>query len=192
MSGVRVYELDPTTFRLLRHISAERATWKSNLNTWSFENGWERDWTSGKEVPDYFLGRTREFAQISEKPNWFLQEVLQEKQMNFQELSSYIYKLKQSGVETIALQVQFYRKFSVPLFALIMSLISVPFAFLAGNRGAMAGVGISFVIAIAYWATDSISQQLGNVSLLPAAAAAWAPDVVFALAGFYFFSRMRT
>ena len=97
-----------------------------------------------------------------------------------------------SGVGTIALEVEFYRKFSVPLFALIMALISVPFAFLAGNRGAMAGVGISFGIAIAYWATNSISYQLGTVALLPAAAAAWAPDAVFALAGFYFFSRMRT
>ena len=112
--------------------------------------------------------------------------------MNFQELESYIQTLKQSGVETIALQVEFYRKFSVPLFALIMALISIPFAFLAGNRGAMAGVGISFTIAIAYWAINSVFYQLGDVALLPAAAAAWAPDAVFALAGFYFFSRMRT
>jgi LPS export ABC transporter permease LptG/LPS export ABC transporter permease LptF len=192
MSGVRVYELDRASFRLLRHISAERAKWEPSLHTWVFENGWDRAWTSGKEVLQSFAGQTKTFEEVSEKPNWFLQEVLQEKQMNFEELSSYIRTLQQSGVETIALQVQFYRKFSVPLFALIMSIISVPFAFLAGNRGAMAGVGISFVIAIAYWATDSISQQLGNVSLLPAAAAAWAPDVVFALAGFYFFSRMRT
>jgi len=192
MSGIRVYELDPKTFRIVRHISADKATWDPSLNKWVFVNGWERDWTSGKQERTYFLGETRTFDQITERPSWFLQEVLQEKQMNFQELASYIHTLKQSGVETIALQVQFYRKFSVPLFALIMSVISIPFAFLAGNRGAMAGVGISFVIAIAYWATDSIAQQLGDVSLLPAAAAAWAPDIVFALAGFYFFSRMRT
>ena len=72
---------------------------------------------------------------------WFLQDALQEKHMNFEELADYIRALKQSGVETIALQVQFYRKFSVPLFALIMAITSIPFAFLAGNRGAMAGWG---------------------------------------------------
>ena len=192
MAGVRVYELDPSNFRLLRHISAEKAHWEANLHTWVFENGWERDWTSGQEVVHYFTGQAATFPEIKEKPSWFLQEVLQEKQMNFEELESYIKTLQRSGVETIALQVQFYRKFSVPLFALIMAVISIPFAFFAGNRGAMAGVGISFVIAIAYWATDSISQQLGAVALLPAAAAAWAPDAVFFLAGFYFFARMRT
>jgi LPS export ABC transporter permease LptG/LPS export ABC transporter permease LptF len=192
MAGVRVYELDKSSFRLLRHISAEKAHWEPNLNTWVFENGWERNWISGQEETRYFFGQAVTFSEIKEKPNWFLQEVLQEKQMNFQELESYIQTLKQSGVETIALQVEFYRKFSVPLFALIMALISIPFAFLAGNRGAMAGVGISFTIAIAYWAINSVFYQLGDVALLPAAAAAWAPDAVFALAGFYFFSRMRT
>jgi len=28
--------------------------------------------------------------------------------------------------------------------------------------------------------------------LLPAMLAAWSPDVIFAMAGFYFFTRMRT
>ncbi len=63
--------------------------------------------------------------------------------MNFQQLAAYIRDLQRSGIDTITLQVSFYRKFALPLFALVMALISVPFAFLAGNRGAMAGVGVS-------------------------------------------------
>jgi lipopolysaccharide export LptBFGC system permease protein LptF len=74
----------------------------------------------------------------------------------------------------------------------VMALISVPFAFLAGNRGAMAGVGVSFTIAIAYWSLGKLFEQLGDVSLLPAALAAWSPDALFAMAGMYFFTRMRT
>ena len=35
-------------------------------------------------------------------------------------------------------------------------------------------------------------EQLGDVNLLPAAIAAWSPDVLFAMAGLYFFTRMRT
>ena len=112
--------------------------------------------------------------------------------MNFQQLSAYIRELQQSGFDTIALQVQFYKKFAVPLFAVIMALIAIPFAFLVGNRGAMAGVGISFGIAIAYVAVNLLSEQVGDINLLPAAVAAWSPDTVFTLAGLYFFSRMRT
>ncbi len=192
MAGVNVYELDPVHFRLLRHISAERAHWEPALRAWVFENGWSRDLTPGHEQFHNFMRQTATFSELTERPDWFLKEVLQDKQMNYKQLAAYIRELQQSGFDTIALRVQFYRKFSVPLFALIMAIISTPFAFLAGNRGAMAGVGISFGIAIAYWASNSIFEQLGNVALLPAAAAAWAPDAIFALAGMYFFTRLRT
>ena len=47
----------------------------------------------------------------------------QDKQMNFHELSAYIRELQQSGFDTIRLQVQFHKKFAVPLFAVIMAFI---------------------------------------------------------------------
>jgi lipopolysaccharide export LptBFGC system permease protein LptF len=92
----------------------------------------------------------------------------------------------------VKLQVQYHKKFAVPLFALIMAAISVPFSFLTGTRGAMAGGGVSFGIAIAYWGVGQLFEQFGNVSQLPPALAAWSPDAVFALAGSYLLMRMRT
>jgi lipopolysaccharide export LptBFGC system permease protein LptF len=73
-----------------------------------------------------------------------------------------------------------------------LALVSIPFAFRAGNRGAMTGVGISFAIFILYWSTDQVSEQVGDLGQLSAAVAAWSPDVVFSLAGLYFFTRIRT
>jgi lipopolysaccharide export LptBFGC system permease protein LptF len=92
----------------------------------------------------------------------------------------------------VRLQVQFHKKFAVPLFALIMAMISVPFAFLVGTRGAMAAVGVSFGIAIAYFSVSQLFEQIGNVNQLPAALAAWSPAAVFSLAGIYLLARMRT
>ncbi len=129
---------------------------------------------------------------MEETQDYFLQEVLQDQQMNFQQLAAYIRDLQRSGIDTITLQVRFYRKFAVPLFALVMALISVPFAFIAGTRGATAGVGVSFGIAMAYWAIGKLFEQLGDINLLPATVAAWSPDFLFAMAGLYFFTRMRT
>ena len=59
-------------------------------------------------------------------------------------------------------------------------------AFLAGNRGAMAGVGVSLGIAIVYWSVGQVFEQFGNLSLLPVQIAAWSPDAIFSLAGLYF------
>jgi LPS export ABC transporter permease LptG/LPS export ABC transporter permease LptF len=193
MLGPQVFELDAANFHVHKHILAERARWEPTLKTWIFENGWSREIpAAGKVKFNNFAGQAATFSEIDERPDYFLQEVLQDQQMNYQQLAAYIRELQRSGIDTIALQVSFYRKFAVPLFALVMALISVPFAFLAGNRGAMAGVGVSFAIAIAYWTIGKVFEQLGDVNLLPATLAAWSPDLIFAMAGMFFFTRMRT
>jgi LPS export ABC transporter permease LptG/LPS export ABC transporter permease LptF len=192
MVGPQVFELDPSNFRVRKHISAEKARWEPGLKAWIFENGWSRDFTKREEKLVNFSGQATTFPELEEKEDYFLQEVLQDQQMNFQQLAAYIRDLQRSGIDTITLQVRFYRKFAVPLFALVMALISVPFAFLAGTRGATAGVGVSFGIAMAYWAIGKLFEQLGDINLLPAELAAWSPDVLFAMAGLYFFTRMRT
>ncbi|HET8549560.1 MAG TPA: LptF/LptG family permease [Bryobacteraceae bacterium] len=193
MLGVNVFELDPQTFRLKRHISAERARWEASLNSWVFQNGWARELTDDRITNSQAFEReAASFRGLDEPPSWFLKEVKQDKQMNPPELAAYIDELRQSGFDTVRLQVQLHRKFSLPLFAAIMALLSVPFAFLVGTRGAIAGVGISFGIAVAYWAVSQLFEQVGYVNQLPPQLAAWAPDALFGLSGLYLLARMKT
>jgi len=191
MAGVYVFELDPASFRLTREIAAERAHWNASLKTWVFENGWNSDFRG----PERLFSRNFQastFPELTEAPDYFLKEALQDKQMNFLQLDRYIRDLQQSGFDTMRLQVRFYRKFSVPLFALIMALIAIPFAFLVGNRGAMTGIGVSIAIAIVYLGISTLFEKIGDVNQLPPAMAAWAPDAVFALSGLYLLMRMRS
>lgn len=191
MIGVNVYELEMEPFRLKRHISAESAHWAPSLKQWIFQNGWTRR-LSGVTTTRYETFQAATFPELSEPPNWFLKEVKQEKQLNFKELEQYIRELEQSGFDTVRLKVQFHKKFAVPMFALIMAMISAPFAFLTGNKGAMAPVGVSFSIAIAYWAFSRLFEEIGNLDQLPPALAAWSPDLLFTCAGLYLFTRMRS
>jgi lipopolysaccharide export LptBFGC system permease protein LptF len=132
------------------------------------------------------------FPEIAEVPTDFLKEVKQNQQMNYQELASYIQDLHKAGFDTVRLEVQYYKKFTTPLFALTIALISVPFGFLVGNRGAMTGVGVSIGLAIAYLGIGNLFEQMGNVGYLQPDVAAWAPDTLFSLAGFYLILRMRS
>lgn len=193
LGGVSVYELDPVTFKLKRHTYAESARWEPRLNRWSFQNGWSRV-IRERDDDDFldFSGSTATFKELDEPPSWFLKEVKTYKQMNYHQLRDYIAELRQSGFNTVPLQVQYQRKFSAPLFAFVMALISAPFAFLTGGRGAMTGVAVSFIIAVVYFAMNYLFEQLGNVALLPPEAAAWSPLAMFAMAGFWLLSRMRT
>jgi LPS export ABC transporter permease LptG/LPS export ABC transporter permease LptF len=191
MLRANVFELDPTTFRLTRQILAERAHWSPSLKTWIFENGWSSDFQGVRRV-SYTPFQATTFPELTEPPDYFLKEAVQDKQMNFLQLDSYIGDLRQSGFDTVKLQVQFYQKFSVPLFALIMAAIAVPFGFLVGNRGAMTGIGVSIGIAMAYLGIGTLFEKIGDVNQLPPAVAAWSPDVVFALMGMYLLLRMRS
>jgi len=191
MVGVSVYELDQNPFRLHKEISAESAQWKSSLHSWIFQNGWSREIDGVLEKKfDSFQATT--FPELVEPPNFFIKEVKQDKQMNYLELQRYIKDLQQSGFDTVQLRVQLYKKFSVPIFALIMAMISIPFAFLVGNRGAMAGIGVGMAMAMTYWGVDKLFEQIGNVNHLPPAVAAWAPDALFSLAGMYLLLRMKS
>jgi LPS export ABC transporter permease LptG len=193
MSGVNIYEIDPGPFRLKRHIFAKRARWEPNLNKWEFQSGWAEDIQGTAAVGfDNFPDGIRTFKELDEGPDYFMREAHQSRQMNFQELQTYIADLQHKGFDTVALQVQLNKKFSVPMFAFIMAMVSIPFAFLAGNRGAMAGVGVSLALAIAYWSIDKLFEQVGALGQLPPQMAAWSPDVIFSLAGLYFLVRMRT
>src|SRR5262249_44668607 len=166
MGGVSVFELDPNTFHMTRQISAERTHWNPTLKTWIFENGWSSDFKGPRRV-SYEPFEAKTFPELKEPPDYFLTEAMQDKQMNFLQLDRYIRDLQQRGFDTVKLRVQFYRKFSVPLFALIMALIAVPFSFLVGNRGAMAGVGVSIGIAITYWGIGTLFEKIGDVNQLP-------------------------
>ncbi|MGO9097606.1 MAG: LptF/LptG family permease [Bryobacteraceae bacterium] len=191
MIGVSVYELDEKSFELSRQISAARAAWSPALKTWVFENGWMRD-MKARQATGYQVFQASTFPELDEPPGYFLKEVIQDKEMNYTQLQRYIQELSQSGFDTVHLRVMLQKKLSVPLFALIMALISIPFAFLTGSKGALAGVGVSLGVAVAYWAVGQTFEQFGNVNQLPAGLAAWAPDGIFAFAALYLMSRMRT
>ncbi len=191
MSNVNVYELDPRTFRVVHQISADRARWDPEHHTWIFHNGMSQTVVNDFDTYKVFHGAAS-FAELTEPPSWFVKEEKEYKEMNFQELARYIRELQATGIDTTPLRVQYYKKFAVPLFALIMAILSIPFAFIAGNRGAMTGVGISFGIAIAYWTIGTVFDQIGDLNQLPAMMAAWSPDVIFSLAGLYFMARMKT
>jgi len=92
----------------------------------------------------------------------------------------------------VRLSVQFYRKFSFPLIAFVVTLIGIPFALTTGGRGAISGIALSIGIGIIYWSLSSLFEAMGNLHQLPPVVAAWSPDLLFGLGGAYLLLRVRT
>ncbi len=191
MADANVYEVQPSTFQVVKQVRADRAHWDSSMHTWVFERGWFSDFRNNVQSRGDFDVKT--FQELVETPDYFLHEKLFSTQMNFLELDRYIDNLQRSGYgDTVSLEIQRYKKFALPLFALIMAIIGVPFGFLVGNRGALTGIGVAIAIALSYLATSQIFAKVGEINELTPAIAAWSPDVIFALVGIYFMMRMKS
>jgi LPS export ABC transporter permease LptG len=190
-ANLSVFEFDPKSFELTRRIYATRALWESHLHAWVLETGWVRD-LQGDRVTSYTPFSVATFKELTERPSYFSKEVKPSAQMSAFELRRYINELSQSGFDVVRLSVQFYRKFSFPLMAFVVTLIGIPFALTTGPKGAIAGIATSIGIAILYWASTSLFEAMGNLSQLPPVVAAWSPDLLFGLGGVYLFLRVKT
>ncbi|HVB29524.1 MAG TPA: LPS export ABC transporter permease LptF [Terriglobia bacterium] len=190
-ADLSVFEISPDAFRLKRRIYAARAFWEPHIQEWVLEDGWVRDFSDGR-VTDYSPFSVHAFKQLNEAPSYFKKEVKPSEQMSVLELRRYIQGLKQSGFDVVRLSVAFYRKFSYPLIAFVVTLIAIPFSFSTGSRGALAGIAMSIGIAIVYWSVSSLFEAMGNLSQIPPALAAWSPDVLFTLGGIYLLMRIKT
>ena len=190
-ANLSVFDIDPITFALTERTFASRVFWNESLKKWVFEQGWVRA-LAPTQVQDYKTFDVRTFADVDEPPSYFKKEVKQYSEMNFDELKAYIRELEQGGFDVIRLRVQLYRKLSFPLITLVMSILAIPFAVSAGRQGALRGVATAIGIAVVYWVTSGLFEAMGNVNQLPAALAAWSPDLIFALAGGYFILKVPT
>jgi lipopolysaccharide export system permease protein len=128
----------------------------------------------------------------AEAPQVFRPTVDKPSQLSVLALRSYLKAAKQRGVDVSALALALQRKYVNPFSVIVMAFIGMPLALAFGKRGAIVALCVAVGVSIAYWGIGGGFQQLGNHGLLPTEVAAWAPPVIFAAAGTYFLSRVRT
>jgi LPS export ABC transporter permease LptG len=189
-ANLSVFEFNPSTFALTRRIYASRAAWDERTGTWRFNSGWVRNING--ENRDYTEFKSTSFAEIHEDPGYFKKENLQSQEMNFHQLDTYIRDLRQSGFDTMRLRVALWHKLAYPTIAIVMAVLAIPFALSMGRRGSLTGIAVAIAVALAYWVVGGLFEAMGNVNYLPAALAAWSPDVLFGLAGGYLLLRTPT
>ena len=183
-----VYELDDNAVHLRGVTTGKLGTWTANsqllikdaetvnLNGMVVERQHETETAiAGVESPQVFRPTV-------DKPS----------QLSVLALRSYLKAAKQRGVDVSALALALQRKYVNPFSVLVMAFIGMPLALAFGRRGAIVALCVAVGVSVAYWGIGGGFQQLGNHGLLPPEVAAWAPPVIFAAAGTYFLSRVRT
>lgn len=183
-----VYELDGDAVHLAQVVSGESATWSdashlkiSNTETLTL-NGME---VEARNAPETI------FANV-DSPTVFKPTIDKPSQLSANDLQTYLRAAKQRGVDVSALAVALQRKYAGPFSIIIMAIIGMPLAVSFGRKGTIIALCAAVAVSIAYWAVGGGFQQLGNHGLLRPTVAGWSPLVIFAAAGTYFLSKVRT
>jgi LPS export ABC transporter permease LptG len=113
-------------------------------------------------------------------------------QLSSAALSSYLKTANRRGMEVSALAVALQRKYAAPFGVVVMAFIGIPLALSFGRKGTIIALCAAVGLSTAYWGVGGGLQQLGNLGLLPPAVAGWSPPIIFAAAGIYLLSRIRT
>lgn len=183
-----VYELDADAVHLAQVVSGKSASWidpthlKMNDTETLALKGMEVERRSEAETVFAGVESAAVFKPTIDKPS----------QLSARELDRYLDAAKQRGMDVSAMTVALQRKYAGPFNIIIMAFIGMPLAVSFGRKGTVIALCAAVVVGIAYWAVGGGFQQLGNHGLLRPTVAGWSPLLIFAAAGTYFLSRVRT
>ena len=183
-----IYELDNDAVHLGRVSVGKQGVWTAGnemlikeAETINLE-GFQVDHQRVSEVQLKGVDPPQVFRPTVDKPS----------QLSVAALAGYLRAAKQRGVDVSALAVALQRKYVNPFSVIVMAFIGMPLALAFGRRGAVVALCVAVGVSIVYWGIGGGFQQLGTHGLLPPEVAAWSPPVIFAAAGTYFLSRVRT
>jgi LPS export ABC transporter permease LptG len=187
-SRMSVFDIDPGRWALTRRFFAEKATFEKD--TLFYREGWVRDFTAPAGPPFAKVESGR--LAVDEEKGSFLKAWKEPLQMTLGELRKYTAEVEGMGFRVGRLRAEFGQKTALPLVSLVMALLAAPFGFSMGKKGALVGVGLSVVLAMAYWGTFAVFRSLGSAEVLTPFLGAWGANLLFGLAGVSLLFRLRT
>lgn len=180
MYAVTMQEFDKGN--LVRVENAEKAIWKNDR--WVMYNGIIHDLSvEGK------LERTMRFEQqimpINKSPKAISNEQKKPEEMSIKELRQQIGILQKEYVSTSKLEVELYQRFTIPMASFVFALIGTPLGLQPHRSSSSIGLGISIIVIFIYYTIMTVTSALGQGGAIPAMLAAWLPNILGIIAGFF-------
>jgi lipopolysaccharide export system permease protein len=169
---------------LKSRLTAETVKWDSAYH-WKLSNYLQRDFDGMREsIKKGFEMDTT----IQVEPREFFITSAESAQLNVSELSDYLKRQKNRGVGNIqGFENEYYKRFSMPLAAFIMTLIGVSLS----SRKVRGGIGIHLGIGLAlsslYILFSTFSTTFSVNGLMSAFWAVWLPNIVFLVIGLFLY-----
>lgn len=168
--------------KLISRLTAETITWDSAYN-WKISNYLQRDFNGLRESISKGISKD---TTIMVQPEEFFITSAEAAQMNNPTLKNYLKRQKKRGIGNIqGFEDEYYKRFSLPLAAFIMTLIGVSLSSRKVRGGVGIHLGIGLGLSALYILFSTMSTTFSVSGIMTAFAAVWLPNLVFLLIGIY-------
>ncbi len=99
------------------------------------------------------------------------------------EASKQLVEYRTRGIDTKAMEVDYYLKYSLPLATFFVALIAAPIGIKFAKMGTYFGVAISIALVFVWYVTYTIGRSLGGTGTLQPVLAAWIQNIAFGVIG---------
>ncbi|OIP81359.1 MAG: hypothetical protein AUK44_10175 [Porphyromonadaceae bacterium CG2_30_38_12] len=172
--------------KLVSRLTAETIHWDS-LHHWTITNYLQRDFQGMRE--SIRKGITMDTV-IRVQPMEFFITTAQSVQLNNTELKNYLISQRNRGVGNIqGFEDEYYKRFSLPLAAFIMTLIGVSLSSRKVRGGMGIHLGIGLALSSFYILFSTFSTTFSVSGLMSPMLAAWLPNITFLIIGIYLYNK---
>ncbi len=172
-------------------VESRRGIYSDTTQGWTLKNGAFRI-IPGPMSDDVFTFDSMRLKSMVETPAALLVEPKEPDEMRYAELSRYIGWLERSGGDARKLQVDLALKIAIPFTCIIIAIFAAPLAVTAPRAGGAFGIGVSLATTVVFLTLIQLSKAVGAGGMLPPTLAAWAPNIVFGVAGVWLAKRTPT
>ncbi len=180
MQGVTIEDFEND--QLVRVENAEKAVW--DKDKWLMSNGIIYDLDPEGQI-DRYMHFNQQVMPIDKNPSMIAREQKKPEEMSIQELKLQIRTLQREYVKTSVYEVELQQRLSIPMASFVFALIGTPLGLQPHRSSSSIGLGISIIIIFIYYTIMTITTALGQGGALPAVLAAWIPNIVGIIAGFF-------
>jgi lipopolysaccharide export system permease protein len=186
--GLTMYYFDGG-WQLIQMITAQGVKLKGD--TWELEKGTVTLFPKESSIP-----MTQNFDKKTITVGEDVREIQKSSQstdtLSVRELKRFITRNKESGLDTLRYEVEYHAKFAFAFAAFVMSFLGIPFSVSRQRSGGTAlNVGITLLLAFAYWAAYSSGITLGQHGVLPPIIAVWLPNAIMVALSAVFLFRLK-
>jgi lipopolysaccharide export system permease protein len=169
---------------LVSRLTAQSITWDS-AHCWTISDYLQRDFDG---LYESIIKGDKKDTVIMVEPFEFFITSKESGQMTVPELGSYLKRQKNRGVGNIqAFADEYYKRFTMPLAAFIMTLIGVSLSSRKVRGGMGLHLGIGLALSALYILFSTFSTTFSVSGLMSPLLAAWLPNILFLAVGIYLY-----